>query len=47
MTDPTGQAWLDALWRRMLATPISATGYYAASLQLQAMIVVSGNYWVP
>ncbi|MGW0523569.1 glycosyl hydrolase family 8 [Crossiella sp. NPDC003009] len=47
MTDPGSQAWLDALWRKMLATPISAKGYYAASIQLQVMITVSGNHWVP
>jgi hypothetical protein len=47
MTDPSAQSWLDALWRRMIATPVTRTGYYAASLQLQSMIVVSGNYWVP
>ncbi|WHT16501.1 glycosyl hydrolase family 8 [Crossiella sp. CA-258035] len=47
MTDPGSQAWLDALWRKMLATPINTNGYYAASIQLQAMITVSGNHWVP
>ncbi|GAA1838920.1 glycosyl hydrolase family 8 [Luedemannella flava] len=47
LTDPTAQPWLDALWRWMVATPVHAGGYYAASVQLLSMIVVSGNYWVP
>ncbi|WP_214319665.1 glycosyl hydrolase family 8 [Nonomuraea sediminis] len=47
LTDPGSQAWLDALWNKMLATPIDTTGYYSASIQLQTMITVSGNHWVP
>ncbi|GAT65308.1 beta-glucanase [Planomonospora sphaerica] len=47
MTDPGSQAWLDALWNRMLATPVSTDSYYAASIQLQVMITVTGNHWVP
>jgi endo-1,4-beta-D-glucanase Y len=41
------QAWLDALWRRMVATVVRPDGYYAASVRLQSMLVASGNYWVP
>ncbi|GAA1766641.1 glycosyl hydrolase family 8 [Luedemannella helvata] len=47
LSDPTAQPWLDALWRHLVATPVSSHGYYAASVQLLSMIVVSGNYWVP
>ncbi|GAA3125192.1 hypothetical protein GCM10010466_15080 [Planomonospora alba] len=47
MTDSGSQAWLDALWNKMLATPISTDSYYAASIQLQVMITVTGNHWVP
>ena len=47
MTDPGSQAWLDALWTRLAATPISPSLYYGGSVQLQSMIVASGNYWVP
>ncbi|MFE0700712.1 glycosyl hydrolase family 8 [Streptomyces sp. NPDC058872] len=47
MTDPDGQAWLDALWKKMLDTPVDPSGYFSASIQLQAMITVSGNHWVP
>ncbi|MER8232809.1 glycosyl hydrolase family 8 [Streptomyces sp. NPDC094049] len=47
MTDPGSQAWLDALWTKMLATPIDTSSYYSASIQLQVMITVSGNHWVP
>ncbi|GHH81391.1 hypothetical protein GCM10018781_63950 [Kitasatospora indigofera] len=47
MTDPGSQAWLDALWTKLAATPISSSLYYGGSVQLQSMIVASGNYWVP
>jgi len=43
------QAWLDALWSTMSAEAAKKkiAGYYGASLLLQNMIVVSGNYWSP
>lgn len=47
MTDPNSQAWLDALWNKMLATPIDTSSYYAASIQLQVMITATHNHWVP
>ncbi|MGW1173685.1 glycosyl hydrolase family 8 [Kitasatospora sp. NPDC002543] len=47
MTDPNSQAWLDALWGRLVSTPIDSSLYYGSSVQLQSMIVVSGNYWLP
>ncbi|MEV6715990.1 glycosyl hydrolase family 8 [Lentzea sp. NPDC051208] len=46
-TDPGSQAWLDALWNRMLQTPIDGGSYFSASIQLQVMITVTGNHWVP
>ncbi|MFD9561113.1 glycosyl hydrolase family 8 [Streptomyces sp. NPDC059994] len=47
LTDPGSQAWLDALWGKLAATPVDPKLYYGASVQLQSMIVASGNYWVP
>ncbi|WSG19368.1 glycosyl hydrolase family 8 [Nonomuraea sp. NBC_01738] len=47
MTDSGSQGWLDALWGKMLATPIETGSYFSASIQLQVMITVSGNHWVP
>ncbi len=47
MTDSGSQAWLDALWNKMLATPLDPSGYYSASIQLQVMITVTHNHWVP
>ncbi|MEU2659366.1 glycosyl hydrolase family 8 [Streptomyces sp. NPDC007325] len=47
MTDSGSQAWLDALWNKMLATSIDTGSYFSASIQLQVMITVSGNHWVP
>ncbi|MEU8524968.1 MULTISPECIES: glycosyl hydrolase family 8 [Streptomyces] len=47
MTDANSQAWLDALWNKMVGTPIQTDSYFGASIQLQTMITVSGNHWVP
>ncbi|MFI9628547.1 glycosyl hydrolase family 8 [Streptomyces sp. NPDC052042] len=47
LTDPGSQAWLDALWKKMAGTAIDPGSYYGGSIQLQSMIVASGNYWVP
>ncbi|WP_329491416.1 glycosyl hydrolase family 8 [Kitasatospora sp. NBC_01246] len=47
MTDPGSQAWLDALWAKLAGTAIDPGLYYGGSVQLQSMIVASGNYWVP
>ncbi|MFD4639969.1 glycosyl hydrolase family 8 [Lentzea sp. NPDC058436] len=46
-TDPGSQAWLDALWNKMLQTPVDGSSYFSASIQLQVMITVTGNHWVP
>ncbi|GGN09446.1 hypothetical protein GCM10011609_56490 [Lentzea pudingi] len=46
-TDPGSQAWLDALWNKMLRTPVDGGSYFSASIQLQVMITVTGNHWVP
>lgn len=40
-----GQDWLDELWRWLATTP--PQGYYADSIRLLSMIVVSGNWWEP
>ncbi|MFF3124986.1 glycosyl hydrolase family 8 [Streptomyces sp. NPDC057908] len=47
LTDPGSQVWLDALWSKLAATSIDPQLYYGGSVQLQSMIVASGNYWVP
>jgi endo-1,4-beta-D-glucanase Y len=43
--DPANQQWLDALWKWMAETP--AQDYYADSVRLLSMIVVSGNWITP
>jgi endo-1,4-beta-D-glucanase Y len=45
-TDPGSQAWLDALWTKMVNTMFTSSDYYSTSIQLQVMITVSGNYWI-
>ncbi|MGI5507119.1 glycosyl hydrolase family 8 [Lentzea sp. CA-135723] len=46
-TDSGSQAWLDALWNKMVQTPVDGGSYFSASIQLQVMITVTGNHWVP
>jgi hypothetical protein len=31
----------------MVSTPIGGNDYFASSIQLQVMITVTGNHWVP
>jgi endo-1,4-beta-D-glucanase Y len=45
MADQQHQPWLDALWTLIAAAP--SQGYYEDTLQLMAMIVMSGNWWPP
>ncbi|MFJ6632183.1 glycosyl hydrolase family 8 [Streptomyces sp. NPDC091376] len=45
-TDAGSQAWLDALWNKLNATPLDAGSYYGSSIQLQVMIAVTGNHWL-
>ncbi|MFE2430912.1 glycosyl hydrolase family 8 [Streptomyces sp. NPDC059373] len=47
MNDSGSQAWLDALWKQMLATSPSSSDYYSTSVQLQSMLVVTHNYLTP
>ncbi|MFC4070263.1 glycosyl hydrolase family 8 [Actinoplanes subglobosus] len=47
MADPSAQPWLDALWRRMATSSVDPAHYFGDTLQLQVMIVVSGNYPLP
>lgn len=41
----SNQAWLDALWDELVGR--APSDYYGDSIKLLAMIVVSGNWWVP
>jgi endo-1,4-beta-D-glucanase Y len=47
MADPAAQPWLDALWERLAASEVDPGNYFGDTLQLQVMIVVSGNYPLP
>lgn len=41
------QSWLNALWKYMVNTPIEQGEYFGNTLKLHAMIVASGNWWLP
>lgn len=47
MVDASNQAWLNAVWDRMLAASIDSGGYYENTLKLLGMLVMSGNWWAP
>jgi endo-1,4-beta-D-glucanase Y len=42
MTDPNGQPWLDALWKKMAGSHVQSRDYYGSTIQLQAMLVTTG-----
>ncbi|ASO19572.1 endo-1,4-beta-D-glucanase Y [Actinoalloteichus hoggarensis] len=43
LSNPDSQAWLDALWSKILATDVDPQRYYAASIQLQVMLILTGT----
>ena len=49
LVDAGHQAWLDAIWRRLTtqAGNGGSEGYYADSIKLLSLIVMSGNWWSP
>ncbi len=47
MADSANQAWLNALWDLVAATPLEAEHYYENTLKLLSMIAMSGNWWSP
>ena len=46
MVDAGNQGWLNAVWDA-LEQSTASEGYYADSLELLSMIVMSGNWWSP
>lgn len=44
MSQPGGQAWVDALWSSVVDRE---EGYYEDSVTLLCLIVMSGNAWAP
>jgi endo-1,4-beta-D-glucanase Y len=47
MVDAANQAWLNAIWDLVIATPAATDGYYENTLKLLSMLVMSGNFWAP
>jgi endo-1,4-beta-D-glucanase Y len=45
MADQLHKPWLNSLWTTIAAAP--SAGYYEDTIQLMAMIVMSGNWWPP
>ncbi|HMV67121.1 MAG TPA: chitosanase, partial [Myxococcota bacterium] len=44
MSDPQGQAWLDAAWPTVAG---AREGYYEDTVSLLAMLAVDGRVWTP
>jgi len=45
MVSAANQNWLNAAWDRITDGP--SDGYYSDTLRMQALIVMSGNWWTP
>jgi endo-1,4-beta-D-glucanase Y len=45
--DASQSAWENALWNNIVNKPAALDGYYGSTLKLQAMLVLSNNYWLP
>lgn len=44
MSDPGSQAWLDKLFTRISNTTLDSTDYYGTGIQVQVLIILTGNY---
>jgi len=47
MINSTNQVWLDALWDYTTSYPSEDANYFANTLRLLSLLVVSGNWWTP
>jgi endo-1,4-beta-D-glucanase Y len=47
MTKTTPQSWLNALWENVTTRPSDEDDYFGLSIKVQALLVVSGNWWAP
>jgi hypothetical protein len=47
MVSADNQEWLNRIWDYMVHFKRSEFGYYDNSIRMMAMIIISGNYWVP
>lgn len=45
MVEADNQEWLNAVWDKVIDTPVGS--YYGDTLKMQAIIVMSGNWWEP
>ncbi|MET1075798.1 MAG: glycosyl hydrolase family 8 [Umezawaea sp.] len=47
MSDPGSQAWLDKLWARISTVSLDSTDYYGTGIQVQVLIILTGNFVAP
>lgn len=47
MLDRNGQRWIDAQWNYLTTTPIGQDSYYPATIGLQVMLLLTGNWFTP
>jgi endo-1,4-beta-D-glucanase Y len=47
MINATNQTWLNALWTYVSNYPVEEANYFANTLRLLSLLVVSGNWWTP
>ena len=45
--DVSQQAWVNSIWTNIVGVPIASDHYYGNTLKMQAMLVLSNNYWLP
>ncbi|MDP4262795.1 MAG: glycosyl hydrolase family 8 [Bacteroidota bacterium] len=47
MVDSANQAWVNKLWDYIASFDLDQFDYYDNSIKMIALLIVSGNYWIP
>lgn len=47
MVDEKNQRWLNSLWDYMIDFKLNQFDYYDNTIKMIALIILSGNYWIP
>jgi len=45
--DSSQEAWLNTMWTKIVGQSLASDAYFANSIKMQVMLVLSNNFWLP